>query len=485
MEKRKIVLAVIIIVLSVIIMIGCGIYCFFGYSDNRALNSFMKFYQEFYEENHDKTCGEVNHVYDCGARLIKTDRDGYQLAIFDIREEDSDYCVGELHVYRYICGFVQETGSLKDVMLHYEGSGSQATVSYVDGKIYFDYFVDENRNTKEYSLGSSSFDPIPVEKQRAAYMQSEASSVVLLSGENFLEYVKSILDYCFLDNTDLQIDQIKYLNKKNLVQLDNKTKITGLQTENARYDVLPNGNLILSEILDKEINNEGLSNIFEQQGYRQVVGIGNNLFDSCKNLTQVVIPNGIQRIGANVINSNTSNINKIELPRSIREISDNAFETTKKFTVFSYSDVVKDYAIKKHINYIKGKIDDYSIEELRKNRKRKYIIEAYEAYQGAPEIGNSSSDDFMMFYMDDDEYPELLRYDGEIITLYNYNDGKVSSEYWNYADSIQSIEEIGDMQITYDRAVKEIKEIAKKGTFIKPTFKALQYTYEDLSKSLG
>lgn len=538
MEKRRIVWAIKILVLSVMVMIGCGLYCLFGYSDNRALNAFIKFYQGFYETKYDCDFGEEYRMYDCGARLIKTDTDRYQLAIFDIRESDTDgYCyVGDLHIYQYICGLVIETGCLGDVELQNVEMGIQATVSYIDGKTYFDYY-DENRNAKEYSLNYFSFLESTEKEKKAVFMQSEASSVTLLSGGNFLGYLKSIFDYSFLDNTDLQIDQIKYLNKINLVQFDNNTKITGLQTENARYDVLPNGNLILSEILDKEITNEELSNILEQQGYRQVVGMGNDLFDSCYNMTQVIIPNGIQSIGTNLINSDTSNINKIELPDSVRVIDDNAFREAKNLTVYSCSDKVKNYAIKKQISFIKGKMDEYSIEELQKNRKRKCIIEAYRAYKKSSEIKNSSASDFFMVYLDEDEYPELLRYHGDTITLFTYKDGNainvesidadlitvmkkkgylctVYKDYndvtyeridhllkgfdkpelfndffhaWTYWEEIFYLNygELGQMQITYDRALDEMKEIAKKGTFIKPTFKALQYTYEDLSKSLG
>ena len=142
-----------------------------------------------------------------------------------------------------------------------------------------------------------------------------------------------------------------------------------------------------------------------------------------------------------------------------------------------------------------------------------------------------------MVYLDEDEYPELLRYHGDTITLFTYKDGNainvesidadlitvmkkkgylctVYKDYndvtyeridhllkgfdkpelfndffhaWTYWEEIFYLNygELGQMQITYDRALDEMKEIAKKGTFIKPTFKALQYTYEDLSKSLG
>lgn len=538
MEKRRIVWAIKILVLSVMVMIGCGLYCLFGYSDNRALNAFMKFYQDFYETKYDCNFGEEYRMYDCGARLIKTDTGRYQLAIFDIRESDTDgySYVGDLHIYQYFCGVVVETGCLGDVELQNVEMGIQATVSYIDGKTYFDYY-DENRNAKEYSLNYFSFFESTEKEKKAVFMQSDASSVTLLSGGNFLGYLKSIFDYSFLDNTDLQIDQIKYLNKINLVQFDNNTKITGLQTENARYDVLPNGNLILSEILDKEITNEELSNILEQQGYRQVVGMGSDLFDSCYNMTQVIIPNGIQSIGTNLINSDTSNINKIELPDSVRVIDDNAFREAKNLTVYSCSDKVKNYAIKKQISFIKGKMDEYSIEELQKNRKRKCIIEAYQAYKKSSEIENSSANDFFMVYLDEDEYPELLARDEESITLFTYKDGNainvesidadlitvmkkkgylytVYKDYndvryeridhlmkgfekpqlfndffhaWTYWEEIfyLNYRELGQMQITYDRALDEIKEISKKGTFIKPTFKALQFTYEDLSKSLG
>ena len=142
MEKRRIVWAIKILVLSVMVMIGCGLYCLFGYSDNRALNAFIKFYQGFYETKYDCDFGEEYRMYDCGARLIKTDTDRYQLAIFDIRESDADgYCyVGDLHIYQYICGLVIETGCLGDVELQNVEMGIQATVSYIDGKTYFDYY---------------------------------------------------------------------------------------------------------------------------------------------------------------------------------------------------------------------------------------------------------------------------------------------------------------------------------------------------------